>query len=148
MKINTFMRMTNTLAKESKCVSLQVGAMIVMDSRIISTGVNGTPSGYSNCNEVHRCRGPEHTEWSNMHEIHAEMNAILFAAKNGTAIDAATMYVTHQPCQQCLKNMAQAGINRVYYGKMYYREDQAMVSAKWEFAREIGIELNHYELEY
>lgn len=122
------------ISKESKCQSLQVGAVIVKDKRVISMGINGTPNNFINCNEVtfkdsetkqfvsehtHSSVDMNHTEWSMIHEIHAEMNAILYAAKKGFPIENSTMYVTHEPCDQCLKNIIQSGISRVVYLNNY-----------------------------
>ena len=105
-------------AEESKCVSLKVGAVIVKDKRIIAQGYNGTPSGQLNCNEALEqglYKREHHHEWSLVNEIHAEMNALMFAAKYGIPVEGCTMYVTHQPCDQCIKNIYQAGIKRVVY---------------------------------
>lgn len=60
-----------------------------------------------------------HHRWSDIHEIHAEMNAILFAAKNGISIDGATIYTSMFPCQHCLKNILQSGIRRIVYNAEY-----------------------------
>lgn len=121
-KDKLFIDMAKLIARESKCVSLQVGAVIVKDNRVVSMGYNGTVSGYINCNEALDAdvyKRDDHTEWSNAHEIHAEMNAILFAAKNGISTDECTLYCTHEPCDQCLKNIIQAGITRVVFNEPY-----------------------------
>lgn len=131
----TFLDIANVIANKSKCQSLQVGAVIVKDNRVISMGINGTPNGFKNCNDIEftdtykrdninidNCKyksNEVHTAWSMMHEIHAEMNAILYAAKNGIPIDGTTIYVTHEPCDQCLKNIIQSGIKRVVYLHKY-----------------------------
>jgi len=60
-----------------------------------------------------------HHRWSDIHEIHAEMNAILFAAKTGISIEGSTIYTSIFPCQHCLKNILQSGIKRIVYNKMY-----------------------------
>ena len=83
--------MAHSLAKLSKCVRLQVGCLLVKDGRVLSTGVNGTPSGYINCNEANY---EDHHQWSLRHEIHAELNAVIWAARLGTPIEGATAYVT------------------------------------------------------
>lgn len=140
MKDSTFIEIAKTIAKESKCISLQVGAVIVKDDRIISMGYNGTISGTINCNEAftqgHFAR-KEHSAWSDAHEIHAEMNAIMFAAKNGISVNGATLYSTHEPCDQCLKNTIQAGIKRVVY--LYpYKKDKC--KSNYRYAHLIDIE--------
>ena len=140
MKDSTFMDIAGCIAKESKCVSWQVGAIIVKDDRIVSTGYNGTPKGHINCcDKFSREQFPklweyhcppsrykltpagrqEHHEWSLHNEIHAELNAILFAAKQGISIDGATMYITITPCKDCAKAITQSGIKRVVYGDVY-----------------------------
>ena len=115
------MNIATEVAKASSCISMKVGSVIVKDNRIISTGYNGSPKGYYNCNTVHDHRGEAHSEWSNKYEIHAEENSILYAAKTGTSIDKATIYTTHQPCWQCLKSIVGVGINHIIYNEDYYR---------------------------
>lgn len=120
-----FLNTAELLAKESKCVSLQVGAVIVKDYRIISMGYNGTVSGSTNCNEAletHCFNREEHSSWSDSHEIHAEMNALMFAAKYGISVNDATLYCTYEPCDNCLKNIIQAGIKKVIYINPYKRD--------------------------
>lgn len=117
-----FLDVASRLAEESHCISLHVGAVIVKDKRIISMGYNGTPSGAPNCNELYgsgEFRKERHHQWSLSNEIHAEMNALMYAAKQGISIDGCTMYVTHQPCDECIKNIYQAGIKRVVYMHPY-----------------------------
>lgn len=115
-----FLKTAYLLGQESKCVSRKVGAVIADHNRIISTGINGTPHGQENCCEhfpeydykIHR---EEHHKWSDMNEIHAEMNAIIFAAAEGKAIEGAEIYTILQPCDQCLKNIIGAKIKKIYY---------------------------------
>lgn len=123
MKDSTFMAIAKTIASESKCVSIGVGAVIVKDDRIISTGYNGTPSGSPNCCDVvgKTITREQHHEWSKSNEIHAELNAIIFAAKNGIAIDGSTMYCTHNPCPDCAKAITQSGIKKVIYHQKWHR---------------------------
>jgi dCMP deaminase len=123
---NFFMKTAFLLAEHSHCVSFHVGAVIVRDSRIISMGYNGTPPGTKNCDDQFDCRKfdrEDHTKWSNQNEIHAEMNALAFAAKNGLEIDGSDMYVTISPCNHCLKNIVMAGIKNVYYYSKYDKSD-------------------------
>lgn len=138
-----FLDVAFTVAATSKCVSLQVGAAIVKEGRIISIGYNGTPAGYPNCNEIHTERGHVHTEWSNKYEIHAEMNALLFASRNGTSTLGSTLYCTTEPCHQCIKNMVVAGISRAVYFEGYYREEIDRAS-KMEFALQCGLKLEQF----
>lgn len=101
----------------STCASKQVGAVIVKDNRPISTGYNGNYSGSMNCPGAAKCLTPEGRCGGDT--IHAEMNAILFAAKNGISTDGSTIYVTCAPCKNCAKAIIQAGIRRVVYGSEY-----------------------------
>ena len=113
-----FLNVASILAEESSCISLHVGAVIVRDKRIISMGYNGTPEGMPNCDDSFKqgvFKREEHHEWSLVNEIHAEMNAIMYAAKCGISVKGCTIYVTHKPCYECMKNIAQSGIRRVVY---------------------------------
>ena len=95
-----FLDVASRLADESHCMALHVGAVIVKDKRIISMGYNGTPTGAPNCNELYESgefTKDQHHQWSLSNEIHAEMNALMYAAKQGISVDGCTMYVTHQP---------------------------------------------------
>lgn len=146
MKMNTLMGMAFLISQESKCCSWKVGCVIEKDGRIISTGYNGTPAGAINCCDhaeeqgwlvkpkstgrredglipnkkylakVHR---EDHSKWSKDNEVHAELNAILYAARNGTSIDGANMYITHSPCPDCAKAIAQSGIKQVIFSNLY-----------------------------
>ena len=126
---NFFLKTAYLLGTESKCVSKQVGAVIAKDKRIISTGYNGTPPGFKNCNEVFpdydvaRDRENHHI-WSRIHEIHAEANAISFAAKREGGVENAEIYTILQPCDDCLKLIIAAGIKKIYY---VYAYDKATV---------------------
>ena len=143
MKHSTFIKIGHILAQESKCISKKVGVVIVKDDRIISTGYNGSPKGQLNCcdkfdplirpdvwgrpvlgeNELvphlSKVGRDEHHQWSNTHEIHAELNAIVYAAKSGISIDGATMYCTLTPCANCAKVITQSGIKRIIYDQSY-----------------------------
>lgn len=136
----TFMQIAYIVAQKSKCVSHKVGSLIVVDGRIISTGYNGTPTGSCNCDDHAKTQNwlngelypprlnqkfrMEHSEWSKKHEIHAEINSILWAARNGTSILGGTMYVTISPCTECAKAIAQSGIKRLVYCKAYDRNPE------------------------
>lgn len=127
-KDKLFMDVAERTSTESSCISKKVGCVIVKDNRIISMGYNGTPSDYINCDEHFKDKQwmvqdnlwrQHHHRWSDIHEIHAEMNAIMFAAKNGIPIDGATLYCTLFPCQHCLKNLLQCGIKKIIYRDEY-----------------------------
>lgn len=115
---DVFMKSAFLFATKSKCVSHHVGAVIVKNGRIISVGYNGTPPGLTNCCDVFdpdNFDRNEHHKWSDDNEIHAEMNALAFAAKTNIETEDADIYVTISPCNHCLKNITMAGIKNVYY---------------------------------
>jgi dCMP deaminase len=95
----------------SHCVRSKVGAVLVKEGNVISFGYNGTPSGMDNCCERDNVTLP--------HVIHAEVNCILKAAKTGTSVDGATLYLTLSPCLDCSKLILQAGVKRVVYLETY-----------------------------
>ena len=124
-----FINIAKELASASKCVSKQVGAVIVKNGRILSTGYNGTPAGHTNCcdhwnNEYTK----DHHEWSKTYEIHAEMNALIWAAREGISINGATIYVTLEPCSECSKNLIASGIKRIVYEKSYEHTKSEIVT--------------------
>jgi len=124
-----FINIAHEIASASKCVSKQVGAVIVKDGRILSTGYNGTPAGYTNCSSYWKGEyTKEHHDWSKTYEIHAEMNAIIWAARKGISIENATIYVTLEPCSECSKNLIAAGIKRIVFDKAYEHNDSQVVS--------------------
>lgn len=114
------------LSYMSHCVSRQVGCVIALDGRTLVTGVNGTSRGDVNCDELFPAEGFDpvaHRSWSDDNEIHAELNAINFAAKHGISLDGATLYCSLQPCMQCSKNLPAVGIKRIVFGTFYDRVD-------------------------
>jgi len=118
------MRQTLETASRSKCVSLKVGSIITVDDRIVSEGFNGTPKGYPNCDDIwDKTWTEEHHIWSKTHEIHAEMNAINWAARKGIAIEGGILYCTHRPCLECTKNIIASGIKEVYWLYEYRHND-------------------------
>lgn len=119
-----FMNIAYEFASLSNCVSRRVGAVAVQDGRIVSTGYNGSLVGMVNCNELFPNYNKLidrnlHHFWSNDHEIHAEMNVILYASKHGISLDGCTLYTTTHPCNQCLKNILQIGIKTILYDESY-----------------------------
>ena len=124
LKDKNFINKYIEIAKWSKCVSKQVWAIIVKDTRILSTGYNWTPAWYTNCNDYWNWEYTDaHHQWSNTFEIHAEMNALLWAARRGVSIEGATVYCTFQPCFQCTKNIIAAWIKRIVYKTKYEHVD-------------------------
>lgn len=124
---NFFVEVLNAAEKNSTCCRLQVAALIVKDNRIISTGWNGVPSGLKHCSDVFKDSGDnfmeEHKKFSEMYEIHAEQNAIAYAARNGICLDKCDIYVTYSPCVHCAKIIIASGIKRVFYKLDYDRVD-------------------------
>lgn len=132
-----FINIATEIASASKCVSKQVGAVIVKDGRILSTGYNGTPAGFINCCEHWNDEyTAEHHEWSKTYEIHAEMNAIIWAARKGISIEGATIYVTLEPCSECSKNLIASGIKRIVYSKEYEHTHSDTIS---KFIKDNGV---------
>lgn len=124
-----FINIAIEIASASKCVSKQVGAVIVKDGRILSTGYNGTPAGFQNCCDYWDGKyTQEHHEWSKTYEIHAEMNAIIWAARKGISIEGGTIYVTLEPCSECSKNLIASGIKKIVYKKSYEHTDSKIIS--------------------
>lgn len=117
-----FMGIAMAVRERADCRGQKVGAIIVMDHKIVSTGYNGTPSKMRNCSEggCHRCANrdkkyPSGTAYDLCICVHAEQNAILAAARFGISVEGAVLYTTTEPCFGCLKEMIQAGISQVYY---------------------------------
>ncbi|MGH9748345.1 MAG: deoxycytidylate deaminase, partial [Candidatus Polarisedimenticolia bacterium] len=110
-----FMNIARQVATRSTCDRKHVGAVIVRDRTILSTGYNGSIRGMPHCDEIGHDLDGGHC----VATIHAETNAILQAAKNGVMIDGAEMYTTASPCWACFKLIANAGIRRICYGEFY-----------------------------
>ena len=124
-----FINIAWELSTASKCVSKQVGAVIVKNGRILSTGYNGTPAGFTNCCDHWNGEyTKDHHEWSKTYEIHAEMNAIIWAAREGISIDGATIYVTLEPCSECSKNLIASGIKKIVYDKAYEHTNSTIIT--------------------
>jgi len=119
-----FMTITRQVAERSTCLRAKVGAVIVRDKNILATGYNGAPAGLPHCTDVgclvYRSTTPSGEIEENCFRcIHAEMNAIAQAAKNGASIRDAAVYVTHTPCIQCFKVLINTGIKRIFFDKPY-----------------------------
>ncbi len=121
-----FMDMAEVIAGWSSCYqkNRKVGAVIVKDKRIMTTGYNGAPSGIESCVEKGECLRrkmdvPSGTRAEICYAIHAEQNAILQAARLGLSLKGATLYCTHQPCVICSKMIVNAGIEKVWYKNPY-----------------------------
>lgn len=117
------MGITKVVAKRSTCLRRQVGAILVKDKRILSTGYNGAPTGLRHCEEVGCLREDSSVPSGERHELcrglHAEQNAIIQAAYHGTSIVGSTLYCTNKPCIICSKMIINAGIEMVFYEEGY-----------------------------
>ena len=121
-----FMRIAAEVSLRSTCDRKFVGAVIVRDHMILSTGYNGSIRGLPHCSEVGHLMENGHC----VATIHAEANAIIQAARNGVNINGGTIYITASPCWPCFKMLANAGIRRICYGE-FYRDARAFeVAAK------------------
>lgn len=126
-----FMNIGRVVASRSTCDRKFVGAVIVRDKTILSTGYNGSIRKLEHCDEAGHMMENDHC----VATIHAEANAILQAAKNGVCIDGATIYTTASPCWPCFKMIANSGIRRICYAE-FYRDERI-----FSIAKKIGIEL-------
>lgn len=123
---NRFMQLAETVGSWSSCYqsNRQIGAVIVKQKRIMTTGYNGAPSGINSCRDKGECLRrklniPSGTRHELCYAVHAEQNAIAQAAKMGINLEGATLYCTHQPCVICTKIIINAGIKRVVYKHGY-----------------------------
>lgn len=153
-----FIKIAQLVEDQSTCCRLHVGAVLVKESRIISMGFNGTASGQIHCEDYFNTIYEEkyknefstlkdfmnscvfydlHGEFSNYNELHAEQNAILFAAKNGISTLGSTLYVTVSPCIHCAKIIVSAGIKRVFFKTLYDRSQEGI-----DFLKKNNIECN------
>ncbi len=118
-----FMDIARIVASRSTCLRRQVGALLVLEKRILATGYNGAPTGLRHCDEAGCLRKELNVPAGERHELcrglHAEQNAIIQAALNGVAIKGATLYCTHFPCVVCAKMLINAGIRRVCASDSY-----------------------------
>lgn len=138
-----FVDIAKRISEESTCARVQVGAVVVRDRRIVSTGYNGVPARMKHCQDWmadqarrYKCDTQEaffekvgeveykriHAEYSKF-EIHAEQNAINFAARAGISVEDATLYTVWSPCLSCANSIIASGISRVVYVKLYDREN-------------------------
>ena len=118
-----FMEITKMVATRSTCDRALVGCVLVNeDNRIVSTGYNGSVAGNAHCDDV----GHTMREGHCIATIHAEMNALLYCAKEGISVKSCKAYVTHFPCLNCTKALIQAGISEIYYLNSYRVDEYAL----------------------
>lgn len=122
-----FLGIAYVIGKRATCLRSDVGAVIVRDKHILSTGYNGAPSGMQHCLDIGCIRDleeiPSGTWKEKCRAVHAEQNAIIQAAIHGISITGATIYCTHQPCMLCAKIIINSNIKRVVYSIPYRHTD-------------------------
>ena len=138
------MDLTEHISTWSSCLRRHVGAVIVKDKRIMTTGYNGAPSGVQTCVEKGECMRnklnvPSGTHAELCYAAHAEQNAIIQAAKEGISLKGCTLYCTHQPCVVCAKMIINAGIKEVIYKEGYPDEFSRKI------CEEAGVKLTKFQ---
>ena len=143
-----FMELADTISGWASCYKpdRKIGAVIVKNKRIVTTGYNGAPAGIKTCVERGECLRQKlgiasGTRAELCYAVHAEQNAIIQAARLGSSIDGATLYCTHQPCSMCAKMIINSGIRRVVYENGYPDEFSL------EFFRETGVTIEKFKEE-
>lgn len=141
-----FMEMTKLTAKRSTCLRRKVGAVLVKDTRVISTGYNGAPSGVTHCEVTGCLRQKLNVPSGERHELcrglHGEQNAIIQAALHGVSTEGATIYCTTKPCSICTKMIINAKISRIVYEEHY---DDALAD---ELLKDTDIRVLQFKKEY
>ena len=139
-----FMKMAFLISERSTCLRRHVGALIVKDKRILTTGYNGAPRGMRHCAEVGCVRAKNNIPPGERHELcrglHAEQNAIIQAAVFGVSIKDGIMYTTHTPCVVCAKIIINAGIQEIVYADPYIDK------LSKEMLKESKIKLRRFQL--
>lgn len=140
-----FMKMAILASERSTCLRRKVGAIVVKDNQILATGYNGSPKRVRHCSQTGCLREQMNVPSGERHElcrgVHAEQNAIIQAAINGTSIHGASLYCTHQPCVICSKMLINAEITNIYIADGY---PDALAQ---EMLEEANIEIYHVDLE-
>jgi dCMP deaminase len=141
-----FMDLAVNLAKKSHCVKAQVGAVLTKDTRIISIGYNGPPAGTHNCDIEWPEEGcPRDSKGSCSLALHAEQNAILYAIKNNSSVEGATLYITLSPCIACARVIYTVGIKKVYYLNSYAQYKGLAIDEGVAFLEKFGVEVHQYK---
>ncbi len=141
-----FMELASNLAKRSHCVRAQVGAVLTKDTRIISIGYNGPPSGTHNCDDEFGSEGcPRDSKGSCSLALHAEQNAILYASKNGAEVAGTTLYVTLSPCISCARVIYTMKIKKVFYLNSYASYKGLAIDEGVAFLEKFGVEIVQYQ---
>lgn len=141
-----YMELAGNLARKSHCVKKKVGAVLSKDTRIVSLGYNGPPAGTHNCDEEWPETGcPRDRKGGCSLALHAEANAILYAAKNQITLDGATLYLTLSPCLPCARMIYSVGIKKVIFLNSYADYKGITADEGVDFLRRFGIEVLHYQ---
>lgn len=141
-----YMDLAENLGKKSHCVKAQVGAVLAKDTRIISLGYNGPPAGTYNCDEVWPETGClRDSKGSCSLALHAEQNAILYAAKNNVSLQGSTLYVTLAPCIACARVIYTVGIKKVIYLNSYAKMKNLPAEEGADFLEKFGVEVVQFK---
>lgn len=146
------------LSQYSQCASKKVGAIIVKDNRVVSSGCNGTKTGYVNCCDYARSEGwlkeqdgieylkedcrQLHREWSAKYEYHAEQNALDSALRNNISIQGATIFINISPCIECCKRLSNVGISKIIFSESYDRTCNDWI----KYLNDVGVEVEQLPL--
>lgn len=131
-----FIKTAEMVSTRATCDRRHVGAVIVKDKIIISTGYNGAPRGLAHCDDADHEMSDGHC----IRTVHAEANAIIQAARKGVAIEGGTIYLTTSPCYDCFKMIVNTGITRVVYKDFYMSRYEAS-KAVLTLAKKAGVEI-------
>lgn len=135
------MNIAGMVASRSTCDRRKVGAVLVKNKNILSTGYNGSSRGLPHCDEI----GHEIVAGHCVRTIHAEANALVQAARHGTAVEGAVMFMTHSPCYDCFKMIVNSGIKEVIYGDFYMSRYDASDKV-FDLARKAGVKVTRYRI--
>jgi dCMP deaminase len=130
------MTVANVVASRGTCDRKKVGAVIVRDKNILSTGYNGSIRGMPHCDDAGHMMENDHC----VATIHAEANALIQAARHGVRVEGASIFVTASPCWSCFKLIANAGIKEIYYGE-FYRDERIFTVAQTLGIRLVSVEI-------
>jgi dCMP deaminase len=141
-KDSYFMAVATVVASAASCSRRKVGAVLVRNGHIVSTGYNGAPKGLDHCVDV----GCELENGHCVRAVHAELNALLQAGFAGYTTDGCTLYTTASPCRACMSAIINAGIKRIVFGELYRNETHQSDRSLWakDVATKLGIVLVHH----
>ena len=131
-----FLKIAEIIGSRSTCDRAHVGAVITKNNVILSTGYNGAPRGLPHCDDI----GHELVEGHCIRTVHAEANSIAQAARNGAAIEGATIYLTVSPCYDCFKMMVNAGVKEVIY-RQFYSSRYGLSKAVLDLSKKTGVKI-------